>query len=58
MTLTIPYQGDKGVNCVDDIGETVRKINERIKDHTGTDTNSHLLKHSIEKGHKPLEVID
>ena len=32
-------------NCVDDyIGETARTANERIVDHTGRDTNSHLLK--------------
>ena len=46
-------------NCVDDyIGETARRVNERIIDHTGKDTNSRLLKHSIESGHKPLEVVD
>ena len=46
-------------NCVDDyIGETARRVNERIVDHTGRDTNSHLLKHSIESGHKPSEVVD
>ena len=40
------------------IGETACRVNERIVDHTGTDTNSHLLKHSIESGHKPLEAVD
>ena len=46
-------------NCVGYyIGETARRINERILDHTGRDTNSHLLKHSLESGHKPLEAID
>ena len=41
-------------NCVDDyIGETARTVNERIVDHTGRDTNSCLLKHSIESAHKP-----
>ena len=30
-------------------------INGRIVEHTGRDTNSHLLKHKIENGHKPLE---
>ena len=29
-----------------------------ILDHTGRDTNSHLLKHSIESGRKPLEAVD
>ena len=40
------------------IGETACRVNERIVDHTGTDTNTHLLKHSIESGHKPLEAVD
>ena len=31
-------------NCVDDyIGKTAHRFNERIADHTGRDTNSHLL---------------
>ena len=46
-------------NCVDDyIGETAHRVNERVVDHTGKDANSHLLKHSIESGHKPLEALD
>ena len=45
-------------NCVDDyIGEKARRVNERIVDHTGRDVNSHLLKHLIESGHKPLEAV-
>ena len=46
-------------NCVDDyIGETARRVNERFVDHKGRDTNSHLLKHSIDSEHKPLEAVD
>ena len=46
-------------NCVDYyIGEIARRVNERIVDHTGRDTNSHLQKHSIETGHKLLEAVD
>ena len=46
-------------NCVDDyIGETARRVNKRIVDHTGRDINSHLLKHSIDSEHKPLEAVD
>ena len=46
-------------NCVDDyIGETARTANEGIVDHAGRDTNSHLLKHGIYSGHKPLEAVD
>ena len=33
------------------IGETARRIQERIKDHNGRDHKSHMLKHSIEKHH-------
>ena len=40
------------------IGEIAPRINERIVDHTGRDTNSHLQKHSIESGHKLLESVD
>ena len=35
-------------NC---IGETARRIQERIKDHNGIDHKLHMLKHSIEKYH-------
>ena len=58
--LNVIYHGKSPVeNCIDDyIGETTRSVNERIVDHTGRDAISHLLKHSIESGHKPLEVID
>ena len=36
-------------NCKDDyVGETGRRISERIMDH-GRDVNSHLLKHHMEK---------
>ena len=46
-------------NCVDYyIGEIARRVNERIVDHTGRHTNSHLQKHSIETGHKLLEAVD
>ena len=39
-------------NCPDDyVGESARRIIERVKDHAGGDTNSHFLKHSSEKEH-------
>ena len=39
-------------NCSDDyIGESARYIIERVKDHGGKDTKSHVLKHSSEKEH-------
>ena len=46
-------------NCVDDyIGETVCRVNEIIVEHQGKDINSHVVKHSIESVHKPLEAVD
>ena len=39
--------------CNEDyVGETDRKIEERIMDHNKRDKNSHLLKHSREKNHQ------
>ena len=39
-------------NCLDDYtGESARRIIERVKDHGGSDTKSHVLKHSSEKEH-------
>ena len=40
------------------IGETARRISERVKDHTGKDVHSHLFKHEVESGHKVLDVIN
>ena len=33
------------------IGETARRIHERIKDHNGSGHKPHMLEHSIEKHH-------
>ena len=54
----IIYHGSSPENvCPDNyIGETARRISERVLDHTGKDINSHLYKHSIETGHQTLEV--
>ena len=39
-------------NCLDDYtGESARRIIERVKDQGGSDTKSHVLKHSSEKEH-------
>ena len=46
-------------NCLDDyIGESARRIIERIKDHGGRDTKSHVLKHSSEKEHVEVTQED
>ena len=37
-------------SCNDDyVGETARRISERVLDHIGRVKNSHILKHQIEK---------
>ena len=38
------------------IGETACRTNENIVDHTGRDTDFHLLKHSTEYGHKSIQI--
>ena len=46
-------------NCLDDyMGESARHIIERVKDHGGTDTKSHVLKHSGEKEHVEVTQED
>ena len=56
----IIYHGNCPENgCADNyIGETIRRISERVLDHTGKDINSDLYKHSIETGHQTLEISD
>ena len=46
-------------NCSDDyIGESARRIIERVKDYGGRDTKSHVLKHSSEKEHVEVTQED
>ena len=42
-------------NC---IGESGRRISERIKDHNGRDLKSHILRHSVESGHANVSYED
>ena len=50
------------VKCPDDncsnvyIGETGRRICERVRDHADRDKKSNVLKHSIESGHKTVSL--
>ena len=45
--------------CADNyIGETTRRILERVLDHNGKDINRHLYKHSIKTGHWTLDIRD
>ena len=42
-------------NCNENyIGESARRLDERMKDHNGRDRNFHLFKHSVESGHDPV----
>jgi len=38
------------------IGETERRIEERVKDHVGRDRNSHVGKHALETGHNEITM--
>lgn len=40
------------------IGESDRRVTERVKDHNGTGKSSHMLWHSIEKNHTEVTVND
>ena len=40
------------------VGETGRKISERVLDHIGKDANNHRYKHSIQTGHQTLEISE
>ena len=40
------------------IGESGRRISERIKDHNGRDFKSHILRHSVESGHTNVSCED
>ena len=56
----IIYHGNCPENgcCESYVGETARRISERVLDHSGKDINSHLYKRSIETGHQTLEISD
>ncbi len=40
------------------IGETARRFSERIKDHCGRDSKSHVFMHHLETGHKAPAMED
>ena len=44
--------------CHEDyIGEIGRRLHERIFDHSGKDSKSHMLKHSLENNHKHIFLL-
>ena len=40
------------------IGETARRLNERIKEHSGRDNKSHMYKHTLDTGHPAVSQSD
>ena len=40
------------------IGESGRRISERIKEHNGRDLKSHILRHSVESGYENVSYED
>ena len=52
-------QHDIAENCNENyIGESARRLDERVKNHNGRDCNSHLFKHSVESRHDPVLKSD
>ena len=52
------YYAKCPATCIDDyVGESARRITERIKDHNGRDHISQVWNHSIQKSHKNLNTI-
>ena len=44
-------------NCYENyVGETGRRLSERVIDHNGRDKNSHIFKHSVEREHRPSSL--
>ena len=45
-------------NCLESYnGETGRRLIERVNEHSGTDVNSHIFKHSVAANH-PTAMLD
>ena len=40
------------------VGETGRRITERIKDHSGRDHTSHMVKHNVETSHTDVNTAN
>ena len=46
-------------SCTDEyIGESGRRVIERVKDHNESDKSSHMLRHSIKKNHAKVTAND
>ena len=56
----ITYHGNCPENgCPDNyVGQTARRVSERVLDHTGKDINGYLYKHAIQTGHQTLQISD
>ena len=38
------------------LGETARRINERVLEHAGKDKKSHMLQHTLQSGHPSVSI--
>ena len=38
------------------IGETARRLSERVMDHAGRDTESHIVKHRLNSNHETVNI--
>ena len=40
------------------VSECARRLYQRVKDHNGRDHSSHLVKHSVDTGHLPVDTAN
>ena len=46
-------------SCNEDyVGECAKRLYERVKDHSGRDHSSHLVKYAGETGHLPVDIAN
>ena len=44
-------------SCTDSyIGEAARRLSERVVDHAGRDTNSHIVRHCLNSNHERVNI--
>lgn len=56
MTITLCMKLTALIVTSVNIGESGRRLGERILDHAGRDKNLHVLEHSLKNGHKEISM--
>ena len=51
------FSGCPSTNCTDSyMGETARRLSERVMDHAGRDTKSHIVRHCLNSNHETVNI--